>query len=269
MSLFSARARQASTRETALQHYRNARGNLLLAVIFTVVNCILALTGSGTYFLFSCTIPYAMINEGLFYCGMLFTPEEYMEYWGVSELDFLPREFLYILAGIAIAVVLVYVAFFFLSKKQAGWMIAATAFFGIDFLFLLVWYGIDLSMALDYLFHVWVMFILIRGLVGFYKAKKIPEGDPQAATVVLASADPLPEAQQVLTEEQAPVAEAEVAVQPRASADAEVEAEAEAEADAGAEDAPAAELVPVAEPVPMAELMPMAEAEQNDQAEQK
>ncbi len=167
MGMLSSRARQANLREYELQQYKSARFNLLLAVIFTAVNCILAATGSGTYFLFSCTVPYAMINEGMFYCGMLFTPEEYMENWGVSELDFLPKEFLYIMIGIAAAVVLCYVAFFFLSKKQAGWLIAATAFFGLDFLFLIVWYGFDVSMIIDYVFHAWVMYILIRGLVGF------------------------------------------------------------------------------------------------------
>ncbi len=183
MAMFSSRAREASLREAELQRYKGARFNLLVALAFTLVNCILAATGSGTYFLFSCSVPYAMIVWGLFSCGMLMTPEEYLEGYGLTELDFMPREFLYVLIGLAAAVILVYVVFFFLSKKHAGWMIAATVFFGIDTLFMIVWYGIDLTMIADYVLHAWVMFILIRGLIGFYRAKKMPEIAPEEVVI--------------------------------------------------------------------------------------
>ncbi|MBR5601864.1 MAG: hypothetical protein IKZ16_08855 [Clostridia bacterium] len=181
MAMFSSRAREMNLREAELRRYKGARFNLVVALAFTLVNCIMAATGSSTYYLFSCSIPYVMIVQGLFSCGMLLTPEEYLEEYGMTELDFMPKEFLYILIGIAAAVILVYVAFFFLSKKHAGWMIAATVFFGLDTVFMLVWYGIDLSMIADYVLHAWVMFILIRGLIGYFRAKKIPEIEPEEA----------------------------------------------------------------------------------------
>ena len=40
-------------REALERSYKNSRGNLLLVVIFTVINAILAFAGSSSYFLFS------------------------------------------------------------------------------------------------------------------------------------------------------------------------------------------------------------------------
>ena len=154
------------------QKYIGARFYLLIALAFTVVNCILVATGSSTYFLFSCSIPYALVDYGFFACGLMLSPEDYLEY-GWTEMDFWPIELLYVLIGMAAACVLLYLVCWIFSKKQVGWMVAVTVFFAIDTVFLFLWYEIGWDMIVDYLFHAWVMYSLIRGLVGHFRAKKL------------------------------------------------------------------------------------------------
>ena len=107
-----------------------------------------------------------------FACGLMFSPEEYLEY-GWTEMDFWPIELLYVLIGMAAASVLVYLVCWIFSKKQVGWMVAVTVFFAIDTVFLFLWYEIGWDMIVDYLFHAWVMYSLIRGLVGRFRANKL------------------------------------------------------------------------------------------------
>ena len=49
--------------------YHASRGNLLLVVVFTLINLVLLLTNSYTYFLFSASLPYVIVDFGMFYCG--------------------------------------------------------------------------------------------------------------------------------------------------------------------------------------------------------
>ena len=68
------------------------------------------------------------------------------------------------------------------SKKRVGWMIAALVFFSIDCLYLLIMYEIT-SVLIDILFHAWVMFSLITGVINGFKLKKMSEEEPAAETV--------------------------------------------------------------------------------------
>ena len=51
--------------EALARGYKNERGNLLLVVIFTVVNAFMAFMGSSSYFLFSAYLPYYSVIFGL------------------------------------------------------------------------------------------------------------------------------------------------------------------------------------------------------------
>ena len=53
-----------NTREYQENLYRGSRYNLLVVLIFTVINLVMLLVGSGSYFLFSASIPYYLTVFG-------------------------------------------------------------------------------------------------------------------------------------------------------------------------------------------------------------
>lgn len=172
MGRFTAGGRSLSKQELYRSHYNSARANLLIAVVFTLINCVLIFVGGSTYFLFSCSFPYAMAFEGAFWTWRGLSPEEYAEL-GWTQADMLPDAFLYIMLAIAAVAVGLYVLCWFLSKKRVGWMIAAASLFVVDTMFLILYYDVQIDFLLDYLFHAWVLFILIRGIISFYRAKQL------------------------------------------------------------------------------------------------
>lgn len=172
MGRFTAGGRSLSKQELYRSHYNSARANLLIAVVFTLINCVLIFVGGSTYFLFSCSFPYAMAFEGAYWTWRGLSPEEYAEY-GLTQANMLPDAFLYVMLAIAAVAVGLYVLCWFLSKKRVGWMIAAASLFVVDTMFLILYYGVHIDFLLDYLFHAWVLFILIRGIISFYRAKQL------------------------------------------------------------------------------------------------
>ena len=75
---------QALDRQALEAKYNNSRWNLLLVAAFTAINVIFLAVQSNSYFLFSAYIPYAMVDFGLFFCGMY--PAEY--YAEIGEITF-------------------------------------------------------------------------------------------------------------------------------------------------------------------------------------
>ena len=144
--------------------YVKARSNLLLAACFTLINVILALTGSNTYFLFSASMPY---------WAAIFGQVDYEIYGILSYL---------IVAGvIAVAITALYFLFYLMSKKHREWMDAAAVVFAVDCVGLIalnLYLGFDSSDILDYLFHVYVMYYLISGSISARKVAKMPPEEP-------------------------------------------------------------------------------------------
>lgn len=159
-----------SPRENLKKKYDNCRSNLLLVIIFTVINCILLFTKSETMFLFSATIPYFVMVLGVF-----------------SEIYEL------LIASIVIAVVIVVLYFlcWLFSKKRYGWLIAALVLFSLDTLALIGLYLLmeDFSGIFDLLVHIWVLYYLISGIVHGVKLKKTPEDEPAAVEESSENAD--------------------------------------------------------------------------------
>ena len=165
--------------------YVKARSNLLLAACFTLINVILALTGSNTYFLFSASMPY---------WAAIFGQVDYEIYGILSYL---------IVAGvIAVAITALYFLFYLMSKKHREWMDAAAVVFAVDCVGLIalnLYLGFDSSDILDYLFHVYVMYYLISGSISARKVAKMPPEEPIAVGAAVAQ-----------TVEEVPVEEAPV-----------------------------------------------------------
>ncbi len=183
-----------SPRAVQMNRLATARGNLLLVVLFTLINVVLGVAGAGTYFLFSAFIPYFLVMFGMIMCGKV--PIE----WPDSELLPMPQldtSFLVIMVSIAAVILLVYFLLWLLSKRYTmGCLIAALVLFALDTLAFLFLGGISADSIIDLLFHAWVLYYLIVGIVAVCKLKKLPPED----TVVLtaegtdeagdASADP-------------------------------------------------------------------------------
>jgi hypothetical protein len=158
-----------SPREELQRKYNNSRVELLVVLIFTVVN-LFAVSFADRYFLFAATIPMLL---PLFSVGITADPELMTEMGLMAE-----DATVLLIVGLVVGLILTlpYLFCWIFSKKRVGWMVAALVFFGIDCLFLLVTF--DLSMIPDILIHAWVMFYLITGVINGFKLKKMPEDEP-------------------------------------------------------------------------------------------
>ncbi len=150
-----------NTKENALRQYGVARSNLLLMIILTAVNVVLAAFGSETMLLFSATVPYFVAVFGF-----------------VSEIGALA------VAGVVIAAVIlaVYLVCWIFSKKHYGWMIAALVLFVIDTLAMILIYITvgDFSGILDIVIHIWVLYYLVVGITYGHKLKNLtPEEEAE------------------------------------------------------------------------------------------
>lgn len=162
-----------SWRQVYEGQYNSARHNLLLVVLFTVINLILLVTNSNTYFLFSAYIPYFLGDMGMYLCGKY--PAEY--YGGqMADYQFAGNGVFAIIIGLAVVMIALYLlCWVFSNKQRVGWEIAALVFFVVDTVALFLLAGFSVDLILDYVFHVWVIVILSRGVYAYYKLKKMPE----------------------------------------------------------------------------------------------
>ena len=164
-----------SPRQLLEAQYNNARNNILLVVLFTVVNVVLLVTNSNTYFLFSASVPYYLADYGMFFGG--FYPEEV--YAGFEGFEFLGAPMLAIALGIAAVIVVLYLLSWLFSKKgRVGWLIFALVFFALDTVAMLLLMGINSEMIIDIVFHAWVLFSLGSGIYANAKLKALPAEEP-------------------------------------------------------------------------------------------
>jgi hypothetical protein len=158
-----------SPRAELRMKYDRCRSNLLLVLLFTVVN-LFTVTFGNSYFLFSATFPV------LFPATMaeIAADTAYLAEMGLTADDTTAL----IVVGLVIGLIMTvpYLLCWIFSKKRPGWMVAALVFFSLDCLLLLT--SLDLSMIADILIHGWVMFYLITGVIHGFKLKTMPEDDP-------------------------------------------------------------------------------------------
>ena len=176
---------ERSQREILCARYYSSRHNLLLVIIFSLINIVLLAINSGSYFLFSAFIPFMLVENGMFSCG-LYPAEFYEEYY--PGMEFAGTSFMVVSCVLAAVILGLYLLSWFLSKKpRVGWMIFALVFFVIDtvaMLFLVT----DLSgWIIDILFHAFVIFSLTRGIVAYFKVKKLPMDAEPGADPIQAS----------------------------------------------------------------------------------
>ena len=147
-----------SPRDEVERKYRNCRANLLMVVLFTVFNLV-TYPFVSFYFPFAATIP----------CY-----EMHLTFQENPEVAF-AELLIPIIIGIILTVP--YLLCWIFSKKRVGWMVAALVFFSLDCLLLIAMYDLT-SVIVDILFHAWVMFYLITGVIHGFKLKSMPEDEP-------------------------------------------------------------------------------------------
>ena len=150
----------------------SGRYSLLLIVVFTVVNVLMVVLDSSTYFLFSASVPYYLT----LYCKGIDNG-----FVGGSW----PENGPYTIAALIISAVilLLFLLCWRLSKKRPGWLIPAVVLFVLDTL-ALAWCTFNIvndpaGNIVDFVFHFWAVFELIRAIVCNGKLKKLPVRTPE------------------------------------------------------------------------------------------
>lgn len=162
----------ASPRQHYMQKYNTSRANLLLVVAFTAINVLLLVANADSYFLFSAFIPYFLTSMGMLLCGR-FPEEFYTDEF--SNMEFLDNSVFVVLLIISIAITLLYLLAWFMSRKnRSGWLVFALVLFGIDTLGMLFLNGIAIDSLMDILFHAWVIYYLIIGISASSNLKYLP-----------------------------------------------------------------------------------------------
>lgn len=157
----------AAPRDQLQAAYNTARSNLLILVVFTVINIVLLLVESDTMFLFSATVPYVALLMGIL--------------TGLTPV-------IVVCGCIAAISILLYLLCWILSKKSPAWLIVALVFFVIDTAVLALLYisAGEISGIVDFLFHLWVIYYLVVGIINGNKLKKLPEEEEvQQAEITL------------------------------------------------------------------------------------
>ena len=172
---------QLSPREEIENKFKSARYNLLLAVIVTAINIFLLLIGTDYYFLFSITVPYVLVSVGMYLCGMF--PSEYYDEF-TSELVPLDRSVFIVLLVFSLVLLSVYFISWLLSAKyKTAFFILPLVLFAGDTLLALSYYGLSFDCLIEMLFHVWILYYLITGIIASRKLKNLPEDEPEADSI--------------------------------------------------------------------------------------
>ncbi len=154
--------------------YATARANLLLMIGFTVANVVLTLFKANVYLLFSATMPLLAADLGV-----------------VMDAEGLTAGATIIGVIIAAIIVCLYVLCWVLSKKRGAWMTVAMVLFALDTGLMLLMFGITADMILDVVFHAYVLYYLISGVVAWNKMKKQPAAQlPTPVDPAYSFADP-------------------------------------------------------------------------------
>lgn len=165
-----------NSREYQENLIKTCRSNLLLVVVFTVVNLAMLLGGSDSYWLFSASIPYYAVAFG-------------MEFDALTAGTYTATALV-----IAAAIVVAYLLAWLLSKKRSGWLTVALVLFCLDcvcLVGLMVWLQVGLmDCLLDMLFHAWVVLYLVRGVMAARKLKNMPAPMPEGYRGTTPELDP-------------------------------------------------------------------------------
>ncbi len=173
-----------NSRPALTKTFQTARANLLLMAVLSAINCIFAFLQGSIYLPFCCLTPYMLVSDGIYMTGKM--PEEYYEDWAeyYGNMGFLGDWYLVVLTIISAVIILAFVlCFVFSSKPRVAPLIISLVLYGLDALYVLYYTVIylDPSMIIDIVFHAWVIFYLISGIIAATKLRRLP---PESAEVI-------------------------------------------------------------------------------------
>lgn len=156
-----------NTPEYLLRQMEGARKSLLMIVVFTLINVVLLLIGvedylfgdGVTYMLFSASVPYYLAMFGVTFD------------WGIGTYTAIALVIGAVILGL-------YLLCWYMSKRRAGWLVAALVMFLLDTLVLVamsVWMESLVNDILDLLFHGWAVVELIQAISANRKLNKMIE----------------------------------------------------------------------------------------------
>ncbi len=168
---------QLNEKQLYERSYSSAGGSILLVVAFTLINGLLLVANSNTYFLFTAWVPYLLLDLGMYLCGKY--PAEYYEE-NIADYNFMNNGVLAFLVSAALLIVLLYVLCWFFSKKgKVGGLIGSLVLMFIDTVIMFVWRGMNADIIMDAVFHGWIIVSMISGISGYYKLKKYEKEHPE------------------------------------------------------------------------------------------
>ena len=135
--------------------YNSARADLMVMLVFTLVNIILLVFDADVMMLFSATVPYYALVFAMY----------------VSESLLVPAVIIMLASLVAYALCWAF------SEKHYGWMIAALVMFIIDTvcLVLLYWFLEDVSGILDFVIHAVLLYYFFMGAKSGRELSKLPK----------------------------------------------------------------------------------------------
>lgn len=149
-----------NNQEITKQHYHfiNARKNLLLMAMISLVNLVLVASNSSMYLLFSAFFPQFSYSIGS----------------GVAQGL---NNNMYLVVGLVVACtsILCYLVCWYFSDKKRWFMLVALILFSFDSLLFLFFAlsEFDTSYLIDIAFQVWIMYYLIIGTAAWSRLKKL------------------------------------------------------------------------------------------------
>ena len=157
--------------------YSAARINLLLLVVFSVLNILILVTtaGSGGYLMFCAAIPYQIVNYGMIFCGMY--SQEFYEKNSIEPL--FENSFIAVFITIALLIVVLYLLCWLFSKKRRGdkWLSFALAMASADTMVALLTGGSLGRIVVDMLFHALLIILLFSGIGAYKKLRALPKDE--------------------------------------------------------------------------------------------
>lgn len=172
---FQKNKQQFTPRQLLENRYKTGRYNLLVVILFTLINLILALTGGESYFVFSASIPYFLVINAMYLCGRM--PADWYDY-PKEEYIFEDISTLIVAAVIAVLILAVFFVLYLMSKKHVGFLIASLVLFAIDTIAMFLLFGFSVDMLVDIVFHVIVLGYLISAILAVYKLRRMPPDEP-------------------------------------------------------------------------------------------
>ena len=155
------RQNQMTPRQMPMNRYKSARVDLLLVIIFTVINIVMLFSGSETMMLFSATVPYVAVLVG--YLANIEAGGA-LDWFVTGSLIF------------AFVILAMYLVCWFFSKKRYGWLLAALVLFSLDTVATVFLYLDNLGAGvMDFLIHGIVIWYLAMGVKAGKQLKTLPE----------------------------------------------------------------------------------------------